>query len=345
MLKSGHSSTTTLSLERASAVVRLALANIEREFPAKLDHVIGGAPDITSPRELHPAFFGSFDWHSCVHAHWLLVRVLKLHPGLPEAGAIRASLDAHLAPSNIAGEIAYLRRPQSRSFERTYGWAWLLKLAAELACWDDPDGRRWSRGLAPLAQVFVDRFRAYLPGVAYPIRHGTHPNTAFALAFALDFARACDANALEELCTAKAREWYLSDCDAPAAWEPSGADFLSPALIEADLMRRILERDAFAAWLSSFLPAISQRAPAALFAPALVSDRSDPMIVHLDGLNLSRAWCWRAIAAALPEGDRRVQAATEAADAHLCAGMEGCDSGEYVGEHWLATFAVLALTT
>jgi hypothetical protein len=344
LLNSRHSST-TLSPERASSFARLALENIEREFPAKLDHVISGTLDIVSPRELHPAFFGSFDWHSCVHAHWLLACVLRLHPGLPEAGAIRAALAAHLAPQNIVGEIDYLRRPQSRSFERTYGWAWLLKLAADLACWDDPDGRRWSRGLAPLAQVFVDRFQAYLPSVAYPIRHGTHPNSAFALAFALDFARACDANALEELCTTKARDWYLSDRDAPAAWEPSGADFLSPALIEADLMRRVLGRDAFTAWLSRFLPAISQRAPAALFVPVTVSDRSDPLIVHLDGLNLSRAWCWRAIAAALPEGDPRVQAATEAAGAHLRAGMEGCDSGEYVGEHWLATFAVLALTT
>jgi hypothetical protein len=335
----------TLTLPDASYYAGIALANIEREFPAKLDHVIGDAAALGSPRMLHPAFFGSFDWHSCVHAHWLLARVMKLHPRLPEASAIRSLFDARLASANIDAERAYLDRPESRSFERTYGWAWLLKLAEELACWSDPDAHRWSRDLVPLASAFVQRYLAYLPDATYPIRHGVHSNSAFGLAFALDFARSCDVRSLTDLCLAKARQWYLPDRDAAAQWEPSGADFLSPCLIEADLMRRVLDADAFGLWLDGFLPDIERREPAALFTPAIVSDRTDPYIVHLDGLNLSRAWCWRAIAAALPAGDPRSSVAAAAASAHLSAGLEGIGSGEYVGDHWLATFAVLALTT
>ncbi len=335
----------TLSPTDASRYARIALANIEREFPAKLDHVIADAAASALPRALHPAFFGSFDWHSCVHAHWLLARVMKLYPRLPEAAAIRSLFDARLAAVNIDGERAYLDRPESRSFERTYGWAWLLKLAEELACWSDADAHRWSRDLAPLASGFVKRYGSYLPDATYPIRHGVHSNSAFGLAFALDFARACDAGSLVDLCLAKARQWYLPDRDAAAHWEPSGADFLSPCLIEADLMRRVLDADAFAVWFGGFLPDIERREPATLFTPAIVSDRTDPYIVHLDGLNLSRAWCWRAIAIALPAGDPRSGIAAEAASAHLSAGLEGVASGEYEGDHWLATFAVLALTT
>src|SRR5215471_16885707 len=198
-----------LSRNDASRFARLALANIEREYPSKLDHVLASAADVASPRQLHPAFFGSFDWHSCVHAHWLLARVLKLYPRLPQQDAIRAALDAHLAGHNIDGEIAYLQRPESRSFERTYGWAWLLKFAAELAGWDDADGRRWTRELAPLARVFVERFLSYLPIATYPLRHGVHSNSAFALAFAVDYARDCGAPGLAELCESKARQWYF----------------------------------------------------------------------------------------------------------------------------------------
>ena len=220
-----------------------------------------------------------------------------------------------------------------------------MKLSEELACWSDPDAHRWSRDLAPLAYAISDRYLAWLTEATYPIRHGVHSNTAFALAFAHDYARSCDAESLRGLVAAKAREWYLEDTDAPAGWEPSGADFLSPALIEADLMRRVLEPGEFAAWLAGFLPGIARSEPASLFTPAIVSDRSDPQIVHLDGLNLSRAWCWRAVAAALPSGDARVPIATAAAERHLAAGLSGVASGEYVGDHWLATFAVLALTT
>src|SRR5437762_6960070 len=282
----------SLSLADASRYARIALANIEREFPAKLDHVIGNAADLASPHALHPAFFGCFDWHSCVHAHWLLARAMKLHPQLPEAVAIRSLFDVRLASANIDAERAYLDRPESRSFERTYGWAWLLKLAEELACWSDPNAHRWSRDLVPLASAFVQRYLAYLPDASYPIRHGVHSNSAFGLAFALDFARACDTATLAGLCETKALQWYAGDRDAPAAWEPSGTDFFSPALIEADLMRRVLRGKAFGEWLAAFLPGIERREPASLFTPATVSNRGDPFIVHLDGLNLSRAWCW-----------------------------------------------------
>jgi hypothetical protein len=334
-----------LSAAVASRYARIALANIEREYPAKLDHVIADAGSLASPRALHPAFFGSFDWHSCVHAHWLLARVLKLHPRLPEAEAIRNAFDAHFVSDNIDAERAYLDRPESRSFERTYGWAWLLKLAEELACWSDADAHRWSRDLAPLASAFVQRYVAYLPDATYPIRHGVHANSAFGLAFALDYARSCDVASLAGACLAKARQWYLADRGASAQWEPSGADFLSPCLMEADLMRRVLDPDAFASWLRDFLPDIERGEPASLFTPARVSDRSDPHIVHLDGLNLSRAWCWRAIGTALPADDPRSGIAFESGSAHLSAGLEGVASGDYAGDHWLATFAVLALTT
>ena len=335
----------TLSISDASRYARLALANIAREYPNKPDHVIADAQSALTPRALHPAFYGSFDWHSCVHAHWLLVRVLRLFPDIPEAGDIRAALDSTLSAANIDGELAYLSRAESRAFERTYGWAWLLKLAEELAIWKDADAHRWSRDLAPLAYAFVARYIEYLPDATYPIRHGVHSNSAFGLAYALDYAAGCDAATLAELCEAKARLWYAGDREAPAAGEPSGADFFSPALIEADLMRRVLAQAEFARWLEGFLPGIARSEPAALFTPATVSNRSDPFIVHLDGLNLSRAWCWNAIANALPAADARIAVALAAASAHLDAGLAGVASGHYVGDHWLATFAVVALTT
>ena len=333
-----------LTPEVASQFARLALANIAREYPNKLDHVIAGPQDVVPPHALHPAFFGSFDWHSCVHAHWLLVRVVKTHADLAEAGAIRAALDTTLTSANLEAEVAYLRRPEARGFERSYGWAWLLKLAQELSCWSDADAHRWSRDLMPLAYAFGERYVDWLAEAMYPIRHGVHTNTAFALAFALDYAGDWDAQVLRSAAEAKARAWYFDDVDAPAAWEPSGADFFSPTLIEADLMRRVLDAAAFADWLTRFLPGIAKRQPATLFTPALVSDRSDPYIVHLDGLNLSRAWCWRAIAAALPADDARAAIAAAAADVHQEAGLRAVASGEYAGDHWLATFAVLALS-
>lgn len=334
-----------LTRARASTFARLALANVEREFPHKLDHVMTGPEDVAAPRQLHPAFFGSFDWHSCVHMHWLLARLLRTHAGIPEAARIAATLEVHLAPEKMQAEVAYFLRPASHAFERGYGWAWLLQLAAELADSGDAAFQRWSHQLAPLARAVGDRFCAWLSVANYPIRHGVHSNTAFALAFAFDYARRCGEGMLGASVAAKAREWYLADSGAPAAWEPSGTDFLSPALTEAALMRRILKRSEFAAWLTRFLPGIEREQPLALFTPVSVSDRSDPYIVHLDGLNLARAWCWRDIATALSAADPRRAIARAAATSHLSAALPALASGDYVGTHWLATFAVLAMTT
>jgi len=333
----------SLTALQAARFAEIALENVVREFPNKPDHVLASPADAQAPRALHPAFYGSYDWHSSVHMHWLLVHVRRRFPALPQRAAIGALLDRHLSPAAITAECAYLAQPHTRSFERTYGWAWLLKLAEELARSVDADAGRWSEALAPLTRAFVARYLAWLPRADYPIRYGTHPNSAFGLAFALDFARRAGALPLEQLCLAKARAWFAADRGAPAAWEPSGADFLSPALIEADLMRRVLRPTEFAAWLDDFLPELARREPATLFAPVSASDRGDPQIVHLDGLNLSRAWCWRGVAASLPEADQRAAVARAAAASHIDAGLAALASTDYVGAHWLASFAALAL--
>jgi len=330
----------------AARFAGLALHNIGRPYPHKLDHVLGGPGDVQAPRTLHPSFHGSYDWHSCVHMHWLLAHLLRRFPDLPQRSAIAATFDRNLAPAAIAGEVAYLDGPHHASFVRTYGWAWLLKLALEFAegASDDPDAARWSAALAPLARAFAERWLDFLPRTQFPIRHGNHPNSAFGLAFALDYARGTGATALEQAVVAKALAWYGADRDGAAAWEPSGADFLSPVLIEADLMRRVLDAPALARWLHGFLPGLPRAEPAALFAPVPVSDRGDPQIVHLDGLNLSRAWCFGAIARALPRGDARTAVLTAAAARHLEAGMAGLESDDFLGAHWLASFAALALS-
>jgi hypothetical protein len=334
----------TLTASLAASFAQIALANVVREYPSKPDHVLGCPDDVRSPRALHPAFYGSFDWHSCVHMHWLLARMRRLSPELPQQDAVTELFDRHLTPANIGQECAYLERPESRSFERTYGWAWLLELAHELRRADDAGAQRWAAALTPLADAIVRRYLDYLPLQRYALRVGLHANSAFGLLFALDYARAVNESPLEALCMDTARQWFGNDRNAPAGWEPSGADFLSPALVEADLMQRVLAPPAFADWLDGFLPGLAQREPATLFAPTVVDDRSDPFIVHLDGLNLSRAWSFRGIAAALPVDDPRGSALREAAATHLAAGIKGLASGEYVGEHWLATFATLALT-
>ena len=253
--------------------------------------------------------------------------------------------DGHFAPETIDGECAYLAGPHTQSFERTYGWAWLLKLAEELAIAPDARAKQWSANLEALAAIFVARYLAFLPKAKFPIRYGMHSNSAFGLAFALDYARVVGASALDDACATKARGWYEADRDASAASEPSGADFFSPVLIEADLMRRVLPSIEFARWLDQFLPGLGLRTPAALFTPVTVSDRADPQIVHLDGLNLSRAWCFRGIADALPPDDDRATVLRDTAALHLASGLAGLESGDYLGQHWLATFAVFALVT
>jgi hypothetical protein len=332
-----------LSRERASAFARLALAAIQKEYPNKLDHVMGGSADVKGPRQLHPAFYGSYDWHSSVHGHWLLFRLLKTYPDLPEAKNIRKVLGRHLSAANIQTEVDYFNRPESKSFERPYGWAWLLKLAEELHRWDDPDGKAWAANLKPLADAVAARYVSYFPKQTYPIRTGVHPNTAFGLAFAHDYARTVGDAKLMELVEERAKIYFAKDVDAPAKWEPGGADFFSPTLMEADLMRRVLPAGEFRAWFAKFLPGAAKAEPKSLFEPATVTDRTDPQLVHLDGLNLSRAWCMKAIAAALPADDPARKELTESAARHTVAGLEHIASGNYEGEHWLASFAVYLL--
>lgn len=321
----------TLPPELASSFARTALGNVVREYPAKQDHVLRDPGDVRGPRSLHPAFYGSFDWHSCVHMHWTLARVRRLFPSLHERPAIDDIFDAHFTAANIEAECAYLARPESAAFERTYGWAWLLALAREL------QGTSWSRALAPLADAIVARYLDYLPRQRYPLRHGLHANSAFGLALAIDFADASRHAGLRAACADAASRWFGGDRDASVHWEPSGTDFLSPSLMEADLMRRVLPPAEFPRWLDAFLPRIT-------FAPVPVDDRGDGYIVHLDGLNLSRAWCMRGIADALPASDSRVGALRASAERHLRAGMDGVASPDYAGAHWLVTFAMLALT-
>ena len=327
--------THALTAETASRFAAIALDHVTREYPHKLDHVMDGPEDVLGPRALHPVFFGSFDWHSCVHGWWLMLRVRRLFPGLPVARRIEALADEMLVPENVAGELAYLDRAYTGTFERPYGWAWLLALHREA---QRHAGQPWAEDLAPLAAAFAERFAWYLPKLTYPVRTGTHFNTAFALIHARDWAEANDP-ALAALIADRAEAYYRGDCNCPG-WEPGGDDFLSPALTEALLMRRVLAESDFPAWFDAFLPDLAAGEPRSLFTPAFVSDRSDGKIAHLDGVNLSRAWCWRGLADALaPE---LADLARRTADEHLDASLPHV-AGDYMGEHWLATFALLAL--
>jgi hypothetical protein len=339
------SGTGGLTRERASAFAKLALKGLQKEYPNQPQHVLAGAADAKTPKALHPAFYGCYDWHSSVHGHWMLARVLRLYPDLPEAKAIRKAFDEHLTAANIKVEAAYFDRPESKSFERPYGWAWLLKLAEELHGWDDADARRWAENLKPLADTIARRYVAYFPKQTYPIRTGVHPNTAFGLAFAHDYARTFGDKELTALIEERARTYFAKDADAPAAWEPSGADFFSPTLQEADLMRRVLSPAEFREWFRAFLPNAAKGEPRSLFVPATVTDRTDPQLVHLDGLNLSRAWCMRSIAGALPKDDPVRKALVASAAAHAEAGLKHVASGDYAGEHWLASYAIFLLST
>ncbi|WP_066685133.1 DUF2891 domain-containing protein [Caulobacter sp. CCH9-E1] len=327
----------SLARSTASRFAKIALGHLTREYPNKLDHVMGGPEDVRSPRDLHPIFFGSFDWHSCVHGYWLLATLLRLRPEMAEAETIVALFDDAFTAEKIAGELAYLDRPESRGFERPYGWAWSLMLQAELLRHDRP----WAGIHAPLASAFARRLEDFLPRADYPIRSGAHHNTAFALVLASEYADMAGEPALRQLLQTRALVWYGQDA-ACQAWEPSGDDFLSPALIEAEAMRRLLPRESFNLWFPRFLPDLADKRPATLFTPARVSDRTDGKIAHLDGLNLSRAWCWRTLASAMSESNPAKTHAISAALNHLAAAIPHV-SGDYMGEHWLATFALLAL--
>ncbi len=332
---------TSLTPGLASKFARVALAHVTREYPNLLYHVLNKRVDVKSPRELHPVFFGSMDWHSCVHGYWLLATLLRLFPEMREARKIETLFDAQLTSTKVRGEIKYLRRPLRGIFERPYGWAWLLMLSAELNRHAGKKGKGWSDALAPLADAFAQRFLDFLPKATYPTRVGTHFNSAFAITLALEYAEVASDDALRKALVKAARGWYSKDSDCQA-WEPGGDDFLSSALMEAECMRRVLKASDFPDWLDRFLPRLAVREPATLFTPAIVSDRSDGKIAHLDGLNLSRAWCWRSIAATWPASDARRGVALEAAETHFAASLPHV-AGDYMGAHWLATFALLAL--
>jgi hypothetical protein len=323
---------------------RLALECAHREYPNKIAHVMSGDQDARPPRELTPAFFGCYDWHSAVHGHWLLARLLRLRPEAPFARDARAALDRSLTPANVAAEVRYLQGPGRVSFERPYGLAWLLQLGTELREWDDDGARRWAAALVPLEREAVARISAWLPKLTHPIRIGEHSQTAFALGLILDWARVAGDRELEGLVTARTRAFYLGDRACPLSYEPSGEDFLSPCIAEADLVRRILPPAEYARWLRVFLPAVPSRATSRWLEPAVVTDRADPKLAHLDGLNLSRAWMLEGIASGLPPRDPRRRVLMATARAHRDAGLLGVTGEHYEGGHWLGTFAVYLVT-
>lgn len=334
-----------LNEKTASGFARLALKCIQKEYPNKLDHVMNNAEEVKSPNTLHPAFYGCFDWHSCVHGHWMLIHLLKLFPDLPEAKEIRKAINKNLTAQNLMVEVKYLDQPNRKSFERTYGWTWLLKLADELKSWNDPDGNMWSKNLQPLADAIVNNYLNFLPKQTYPIRTGVHPNTSFGIIFALDYAKDTGNKELQELLIERSKTYYLKDKNYPVSWEPGGEDFLSPALEEADLMRRVLSRGEFDKWFEDFLPGLSKGEDKNILEPAVVADRTDPKLVHLDGLNLSRAWCMSGIASELGSDNPIKQIMLEAAYNHAKDALSHVASGNYEGEHWLASFAVYLLST
>ncbi|WP_338846765.1 DUF2891 domain-containing protein [Massilia sp. W12] len=331
-----------LDLALAQHLADIALQNVAQEYPNKLDHVMQGEADVQSPRALHPVFYGSLDWHSCVHMFWSMARLLRLQPQLAQAGQITAWFEAHLRPEKIGAECAYLQQPLRQSFERTYGWAWLLKLQVEfdLLAAQLPAARAWRDALQPLTHAFVERYLHFLPLAHFPIRAGTHANSAFGLLFALEYAQHAQHPALRRLIHEKAHAWFGRDYAYPARMEPSSDDFLSGGLMEAVLMHKVVPDCDFVDWWQQFSP--PQQELGHWLSPVGVSDRSDPKLAHLDGLNLSRAWCWRVLLPALPSELQPV--AQQALQAHLQASQAHALAGDYAGTHWLGSFVLLALT-
>jgi hypothetical protein len=327
----------------AGRFASLAHACVAREYPNKIAHTLESDADARPPRLLTPVFFGCYDWHSSVHGHWLLARLASRTSAAPFVSPARAALRASFTPEKVAGEVAYLEGTGRATFERPYGLAWLLRLAAELREWDDPEVRAWSGALAPLEKAAASRLASWLPKLAYPIREGEHAQTAFAFGLVLDWARSAGDARMERLLMARTRDLYSADRNCPIAYEPSGQDFLSPCLAEADLMRRLLAPPAFASWLREFLPGIpGDRKP--WLKVAIVTDPSDGKLAHLDGLNLSRAWMLEGIAASLPPGDPRLPAIRAAAAEHRASGLASVTGAHYEGGHWLGTFAVYLVT-
>jgi len=342
------SETTTMppsfDIAAAERFAKLALACVHQEYPNKISHSLNSDADVAAPRKLTPAFYSCYDWHSSVHGHWLLVRLVRTFPDASFAPSAREALRQSLTADKIAQEAVYLRTEGRASFERPYGLAWLLQLAAELREWDDPDAHAMAANLRPLEEAALLRLNAWLPKLSYPVRIGEHNQTAFALGLMLDYARAVSDTKFADLLVSKARQFYFGDKDCPLAYEPSGEDFLSPCLGEADLMRRVLPGLEFARWLQAFLPQISRAGKAAWLQPVVSPDPSDPKLAHLDGLNLSRAWMLEGIAAGLLKGDKRLPMIRTAAEEHRRAGLAAVTGKHYEGGHWLDSFAVYLVT-
>jgi hypothetical protein len=332
----------------AARYAQVALENIGREFPAGVIHEMRSPGDFPSrPRERMPVFFGSYDWHSCVEMHWAAVRLLRRYGDSLPAASIRAALDGQFTVEGLRAEALFISGAQGQ-WERPYGWGWALALVHETSTWDDPDARRWAAAMEPLGSALTDCFLRWLPKETYPVRYGGHSNSAFGLSLALPYARGRaslgDAALLDALTSAASR-WFLDDADYPGGWEPSGHDFLSPALTEAELMSGLLPAREFVGWLGRFLPSLASGQPASLFTPALVSDSSDGQIAHLHGLNLSRAWCWRRLAACLPDDDDRRGPILEAVQRHADAALPHVVGDDYMVSHWLVAYAVLLLSS
>jgi hypothetical protein len=339
----GFASEPALDPAAAGRFARLALACVQREYPNKISHVLSGDADVQPPRILTPVFYGCFDWHSSVHGHWLLVRLAREYPDAEFAAAARAALDRSFTPERVAREVAYLQDPGRASFERPYGLAWLLQLSAELRSWNDPDARRWAAVIRPLEDAAVARIREWLPKLRYPIRVGEHSQTAFAFGLIRDWSIVAGDGATRALIDERSRTYYLGDVHCPLAYEPSGEDFLSPCLAEADLMRRVLAPAEFASWLARFLPGIPRKADVAWLPPGIVTDRKDPKLAHIDGLNLSRAWMLRGMSSGLPARDLRRAALDATAENHAAAALPAVTGEHYEGGHWLGSFAVYLL--
>lgn len=327
-----------LNLEEANNLVELPLSCIDTEYPNKLGQTLENKEAMGEPHELHPAFYGCFDWHSSVHAHWALVNLLKLFPDLEKKEAIREALKTSLSPENIQGEIEYFKREESDSYERTYGWAWLLKLSESLQSWEDPLGQELAKNLQPLTGIIVNRFEEFLPKLNYPIRVGEHTNTAFAMSLAYDYAKKVENKQLLEAISKRAQDFYLQDDNCPFTWEPSGYDFLSPCLEEVDIMRRVLPKSAFSLWVDDFMPQLKEQD--FNIEVAEVSDRTDGKLVHLDGLNFSRAWVLYGLAQQYPKQFGHLK---NIADKHVAYSFPNIMGDSYEGGHWLGTFAIYAL--
>jgi hypothetical protein len=322
----------------------LALTCVHQEYPNKISHVMGSDEDARPPRALTPIFYGCFDWHSAVHGHWLLVRLCRTYPDAPFVGKARTALAKSFTVEKAAGEIGYLSAKGRGTFERPYGLAWLLQLSTELHEWNDPQAKQWAKTIEPLEQEAAKRIKSWLPKLSHPDRTGWHSQTAFALGLILDWARSRGDREMVELVTQRARDYYLADRGANLAFEPGGQDFLSPAIAEADLMRRVLTPVEFAAWLGGFLPDLGLDMSGRWLEPAVVTDKSDGHLVHLDGLNLSRAWMLEGIVSGLPPGDPRIKPLRAVAKAHRDAGLAAVADQEYEGGHWLGSFAVYLVT-